>query len=311
MGIAGRKRFQDAEANRAFTLLEVILAISLTGVVLMLLATALDLLLHRVETSRSRVETSQLARAILNQMAGDLRAVRYDSPAHDSGSTEEGTEEDTEEETEGSSSESTEDSETDKNSPLALGIYGSATQLRIDRSAVWNWNRIAQDDDRDTATDATAGEMPRTVRYFLGDGDRVLAGTFAAGGVLEEDATSPYAGLSRQQMSTAAWVAQPDVEKTEKAVLLAPEVLDLEFAYFDGEELLDHWNTDTQGGLPHAIEITLKLAKDPLIDLSRRPTDDAEESLPRLEDALAYRLFVRLPNVKTRTKVPGPKQVQQ
>ena len=81
--------------ERAFTLLEVILAISLTGVVLVLLTTALELLLTRVESSRSRVESSQVARGVLNRIAGDLRAARYYSPvtqktASESSSSEEG-----------------------------------------------------------------------------------------------------------------------------------------------------------------------------------------------------------------------------
>ena len=49
--------------RRAFTLMEIVLAIGLTSVVMYLLMTAVELYMLRVDSSRGRVESAQLALA--------------------------------------------------------------------------------------------------------------------------------------------------------------------------------------------------------------------------------------------------------
>ena len=68
-------------SRRGFTLIEVVLAIGLTAMVVYLLSTATELYLANVDASRTRVETAQLARTLLDQIAGDLANVRVSPPA--------------------------------------------------------------------------------------------------------------------------------------------------------------------------------------------------------------------------------------
>jgi len=295
--------------EKAFTLLEVILAISLTGVVIVLLTTALELLLTRVESSRSRIETSQVARGVLNRIAGDLRAARYYSPSQNTADESSASEEK-------GSSESDGNEETEDSASLVLGIYGTAKEMRIDRSAAWRWERITRDEEN-AVDGAASDEMLQTVRYFLNEGDTVPVDDFAAEGIQEEDSLLSYAGLSREQMPTAAWISQLETRETEpteaiteKAQLLAPEVLDMELAYYDGEELLEAWDSAEQGSLPQAVEITLKLADEPLADKSKRPTDEPEDLPSQLENAIEYRLFVRLPRIEPQETAPGPRRIE-
>ena len=67
--------------NRGFTLLEIVLAIGLSGAVIGLLTTAIDQYLVRVDASRSQVESAQLARTLLSLIADDIREGRYAGPA--------------------------------------------------------------------------------------------------------------------------------------------------------------------------------------------------------------------------------------
>jgi hypothetical protein len=67
--------------RRGFTLVEVVLAIGLTAMVVYLLTTATELYLANVDASRTRVETAQLARTLLDQIANDLANVRVSPPA--------------------------------------------------------------------------------------------------------------------------------------------------------------------------------------------------------------------------------------
>ncbi len=66
--------------RRGFTLLELVLAIALTGVVMLLIGMAIDLHLRGTERRQNEVGRAQLVRAILQQMATDLRGmVRADT----------------------------------------------------------------------------------------------------------------------------------------------------------------------------------------------------------------------------------------
>ncbi len=282
-----------------FTLLEVVLAIGLAGVVLALLTTAIDLYLVRVDVNRTRVESAQLARTLLTRMADDLRAARYWSPSSGSSTGSSG----------GSNSTASTDTEA---SAKVLGIFGTATELRIDRGARWRWERIAQEIDATSA--AGADEMPQTVQYIFNSGDTLLAGRMAALGVLADPALPGYAGLYRQQAATSAWIYQTSatgvsVTATEQSApeLLAPEVLELEFTYFDGEQVLEQWDSAQQGRLPRGVEIRLIVLEEPFELAMIQSPQERTALLRSKENAVEYRLYVRLPNVRPR-HADGPRR---
>lgn len=269
-----------------FTLLEVVLAIGLAGVVLGLLSTAINLYLIRVDASRTQVESAQLARTLMQQIASDLRAARYYSPAQLS------------------------DDDSEESEPvdpaLVQGIFGTATELRIDRSAVWNWDQVARQTDAQNPEGAATESprqsvMPQTVRYVLGEGKELLAADLAKTGVSEKQAASDYAGLYREQISTSAWLAQQAGEATtigsndsENAKLIAPEVVNIEFAYFDGEQLLEDWDSSETESLPNGIEIKLTLLEEPFEQAVQRSPNERDELRRSKENLAEYRLFVSL-----------------
>lgn len=63
-----------------FTLFELIISIALSGTLLALIGTAINLYLTRVDMSRDRVEEAQLARSVLSMIASDLRATAVYQP---------------------------------------------------------------------------------------------------------------------------------------------------------------------------------------------------------------------------------------
>ena len=287
--------------NRGFTLLEVVLAIGLAGAVIGLLTTAINLFLVRVDASRTQVESAQLARTLLNQIAADLRAARYFSP---------------------SASTSGDDAESeDSADPSSVqGIFGTATELRIDRSAAWQWEYQARyldvtiadiEPDPSPVQDA----MPQTVRYLLGEGKELLASKLAATGVSEEPLSTGYSGLYRAQLSTAAWLEQISTSESdpiggdlEAAELIAPEVVAIAFAYFDGEELLDEWDSSLGEGLPEAVEIRLTLLKEPFEQASARSLSDRNELRRNKENLVEYRRFVKLSDILEPNEAEFPQQ---
>jgi type II secretory pathway pseudopilin PulG len=316
---------------RGFTLLEVVLAIGLAGTVVALLATAIDLYLMRVDANRSRVESAQLARALLTQIADDIRAARYWLPTSGqggrggsggggsgfggSGGGSGGTGSDSSSSSSGGSdsSSSTGMAATDtETAGKVVGIFGTATELRIDRATRWQWERTTR--EIDPADPASQDELPQTVLYFFNDGDTLLADQLAALGVLAEPALPGYAGLYRQQSGTAARKYQSSATGVslsaiaqEAAELLAPEVLDLEFAYFDGTQMLQEWDSAQQGRLPRGVEIRLTLLEEPFeLALAETP-QDREAQLHTAENMVEYRLYVRLPNLRPR-QIEAPRR---
>ena len=65
---------RDCRRRRnGFTLIEVLLSLGLAALVLVALATAVDVHLRCVQTGRTHVEEAQLARALLHRIGDDLR----------------------------------------------------------------------------------------------------------------------------------------------------------------------------------------------------------------------------------------------
>jgi type II secretory pathway pseudopilin PulG len=291
--------------NRGFTLLEVVLAIGLAGAVLGLLTTALDLYLVRVDASRTQVETAQLARTLLNQIASDLRAVRYYSPAATAGS---GSPEIDSSAATGAAAQ--QGAAASQGMTPVQGIFGSATELRIDRSAPWRWDyqtRLvdASNTGGEAGTAPSQAVMPQTVRYLLGEGKELLADEFAAAGVGSERIASGYGGLYRQQIATVAWLAEQSISSsmlpngdTENAEFIAPEVIDLSFAYCNGGQLYTEWDSGLEQGLPQAIEIRLTLLQERFEQAATRTTSDRDALRRNLDNLTQYRLVVSLSHLQ-------------
>jgi hypothetical protein len=77
---------------------------------------------------------------------------------------------------------------------------------------------------------------------------------------------------------------------------LAPEVVGLEFRYFDGTEWLSEWNSQEMNGLPLAVEIGVVVV-DPLSAKDVAVTGSMfDGTLSNVDPELAYFTTVKLPN---------------
>ncbi|HEX6960446.1 MAG TPA: hypothetical protein VF175_01155 [Lacipirellula sp.] len=310
--------------------MEIVLAIGLTSVVMYLLMTAIELYMVRVDSSRSRVESAQLARTILDQMAADIAATRLFAPsaqamgggpsgggAQNSGGSlgsngSNGFSSGTANGFSGASNGSSEPGGGNSASAGALttlpaqvqGVFGTIDQLRIDRAAYPNWQRASRQVLPEEP--ATAADMPASVRYYLNDGDRQTSQEFALQGVPEEDETSDRrAGLYRELYTTAALADESDpldatIQRDGARIeLLAPEVVKMELNYFDGTQFVDEWDSFEQGALPAGIEILLTIYEPSFADsLSDEPQQRLTGQPSYRENELVeYRRFVRLPSI--------------
>jgi len=294
---------------RGFTLLEVLLSLALVSLLLVALGMTIDVQLRLVNTSRGNVEEAQLARVLLHRIAADLRgAVPYDlldikklvdeaasaaASAVESGQLEVGGEQDDQE---GGASQDAGDAagagEADADSTAAVasetsaripGVYGGADWLEVDVSRL---PRLDQFEGQLAATGAAAivdrlSDI-KTVSYSV-LADEEAGGEVGSGGLVRREVDRAATLYATEQGTTSTDFVEP----------IAPEVASLAFAYWDGADWVEEWDTGEMGGLPRAIEVILTLRRSDSTD--GLLTAGADAGALGDEGTLAYRLVVHLP----------------
>ena len=87
------------------------------------------------------------------------------------------------------------------------------------------------------------------------------------------------------------------IESLGSEELLAPEVTDIQFRYFNGTEWLDQWDSTELNGLPMAVEVTVWIPRPSAntggLGIWNPATADLDD-----ENLQAYQLVVHLPTAK-------------
>lgn len=249
-----------------FTLLEVLLAISLTAMVLVAVSMAIDFHLRVLGSGRADVEEAQLARAVLQRIATDLRSAVPPSDASAGGysGVSSGVSAGGQGGVSGGSSISQrESSDTSVVEQTTPGLYGTAAWLQLDISRLPRLDQFVP--NAGAAVSDRASEI-KTVAYY----------------VIQPQSDGTGGGLVRRELDRAvtSWAAtQGNLADFETDVApFAPEVATVQFQYFDGTDMVNYWDMEERNGLPMAVEIILQL----------RPKN--EKARPML-----YRLVVDLP----------------
>ena len=272
---------------RGFTLVEVLLSLSLLMLVLATAYAGMELLRRATTAGRADAARAQLARALEMKIAGDLRGVVYTPPdpadtttadgstaggiaqttagqgaADDTagvtaGSGGSGTSSTNSSSSSSSSSSTTSTAEvtapTDAYTAAAAGLFGDATTLVIHVSRPMRMLVATPPVAGSNTPAAAAGGDLRSVSYFLGG-----SGTAIASGLAAPDGLARRDGERRAiEQATASG---NDALLAAQTSLLAPEVKTLQFRYFDGFGWLAAWDTAAMGKLPRAIEVTLGIA---------------------------------------------------
>jgi len=304
------QRLSIGQRRKGFTLLELILSLALCAVIAGLIGTLVQIYLINQETGRDSVQQSQMARAILNMIAEDVRtSVRYQSfdtsglqellsgssgggspgdgasagsPTGSGGTTGASSGPATSGSAGGASTGSSASSgggATDSGAstatttaPLPPGIYGSSTSIEIDVS------RLPRPDEYfpkvGNTSLGTLGDMPsdvKTVGYYVQsprtDGVQDSLGQLSQQAASLNSGTVAVAngGLVRRSLDRAvtqySYEMGQSSQLTRTGELIAPEVLAIEFQYFDGAIWQTQWD-GSQQGLPHVVKITIAMQRD-------------------------------------------------
>jgi hypothetical protein len=287
-------------------LLEVMLAASIGVILLWALYSTLGAHMKNAEIGRDLAERSTLARAVMNRMSDDIGAClnlddaarfRYsaDAKAYGIGQSSSSSSANT-------ANSSTTNNSTTNNSSTNNSTNGSTntTTNATGASAVTLPMGVMGDT---TQLTVLIGKAPREVwqadpNAQLGLSDMRLVSYWYVPGM----------GLCRQEIkpvtSPDAFSQLPPNAPNDPGLVLAPEVTDLQFRYWDGSAWQDTWDSTTPGadgvtpiGPPLAVEITLSLTKPRPADAG----DDYQEPEPE-----TYRHVVAIATANGTTVMQQP-----
>ncbi len=295
------------DARRSgFTLLEVLLALILAALVTMAVASAIHLHLHVLQFGRQEVEQAQLARALLRQIGQDLHyavplppknqsqlitIVANSTQSSGAGGTNRPTAPSTSSTSSSPSSSTSSDESEATETTWTSGLLGSATCLQVDVSRLPRPAELPLGDSVDYPNGVPCDV--KTVTYFLGGDASATLPNSSSSSFLSVVAAAGV-GLCRceQGNAAAAYAAQQGSASAPRVDCLAPEVVGLEFSYYDGSEWLDEWDSADKKALPIAVEVAVALA--PVAQ------EEATAAAPTAA-ARIYRLLVHLPAAQVST----------
>lgn len=162
--------------------------------------------------------------------------------------------------------------------PERPGLYGTSTQIVIDISRL---PRVDQYNPLVASSGSEMNALPsdiKTIGYFVAQQG---SGNAEDGGLYRRSMDRAVATFSMNNGGSLDGANQ----------LIAPEVIQLQFRYFDGEGWVDEWNSDEMGGFPSAVEFTI------VIDPTRSYSDSGQSAAADLNDnvLVRHRSVVHLP----------------
>ncbi len=300
--------------RRAFTLLEVILAMALAVIVIGAIGTAVHVNLRAFDSGRRDVEEARLAHALLRRIADDIRgAVQYDPQlaeeilkAATSGSStssaiedavraaeEAGVDSASAEQLASAVSQYASNLAESTTLPPVAGLYGNRYELQVDVSRLPRIDQLGQSIilTADGTSVDRVSDMKTVTYYVVGLGGAV--GGPSLGGT--------QAGLIRRELDRAVTAFAAETGSLYNIDLnlspIAPEVVGIEFWYTDGSQWYEYWDSVERQGLPVAIEVTLYIAQPRdssggLFGLGRR------SDLQVLDNARTYKTVVYIPSAR-------------
>ena len=296
--------------RKAFSLLELILALALTAVIFSAIAASFHVFLKTLTEQQREIEQRQIARNVMAMIGSDIRAALQYKPIDVTGvenlaasellvagiiggeSAEDiiaidalgapEAEEDVSDVSGGSSSSGglgssgVLDELTEGEIALADCVDCRPTLIGTETSLTVDVSRLPRLDEYNPLVVSNSEEVQlpsdlKAISYFIG---RPLAGDDSGRNSLFSDQVNELGGLYRRNIDRAVANYAGEEGITDfadsYADLVSPEVVELTFRYFDGEQWNTEWDNFERGGFPLAVEIVVTL------DPSRINSDDPD-----------------------------------
>lgn len=266
-----------------FTLLELLLTLSMSVVLMVLIGGVMEFYGRDMVNSDIEVRQVQLASAVMQMIEDDLRATLHTEPVDTSGLEKlfaslgsgdsgggaadgSGTAEDDslaeEDMAAGDASAATLSLTTGAAVLQKPGLIGNQFQIQLDVSRLPRLEEYVAILDESVADLDDVPSDIKTVAYFV-QGEGTIGGVDDP---LSEDGSGVSGGsggLVRRSLDRAATVHAAvtggTTQLNQTGEVLAPEIVGIEFAYWDGLMWQIEWSSDEFGELPLAVRVTLTM----------------------------------------------------
>ena len=302
-------RFGSAKSTRSrggFTLLELLLALALTVIVISTITTAIQVNLFSLSRAQSSIERKQVARSVLAMIGNDIRAaVQFRAvdfagleevlqsqqlaagitPLEDGEVLDEDVATPDVPETFDDGNDEAEVEEDD----WSIGLIGESNYIWLDISRlprIDQYHPLIQ-----TAQDAvTTGSDIKQVLYYVAQGTGQNQSDVLQANASEGSSRNQM-GLFRDEIDRAVVFYQGGLDPAtpqDYSQLVATEIVEISFRYFDGNDWQTQWDSTEDNGFPTAVEINIVVDSTPQIDFGGSGNRD-EDRYER------YRSVVHLP----------------
>lgn len=304
-----RRSAAPRRAGGGFTLLEVLTALGLSVLLATAIYGAVAIYLRVSSGDQGELERSRLVRALLRQMTLDLQSVVFRAEEQTESTSESSSESSSaSSSSSGSSGASGSTSGETQTIEIAsveetvqstsLGLIGDAQKLTVHVSRPargMNYQPVLSAGGANVRTSDL-----QSITYFLANpsagGLEGAVGQRAASGQPTASGPQGLARLVGDRMAIEYADIERDVETLAQAAeIIAPEVISLQFRYFDGLSWLAEWDSVSAQRLPNAVEITLGLRRLISEEEQRARPFDAEVRAAASEVIETRRHVVALP----------------
>lgn len=300
MRVVQPKQSSRRSPRAGFTLIEVLVAVSLALLLLTAVYAAIDMHWRYENAGQLEMQRGQVARAVYSRLSVDIRSVQFAPPDPEDAEVEDG------DEAEDGAEDDEALDEVDLDELLqfeSLGVIGTSTRLTLHINKPVPPRAFTISDSDDEEDFVLLESEQRSVTWFLADlGGGELEGqaaarfaddpTMIAAGLIDDSMIldGPL-GLARSEVDRLTGTIDAPAENegalADAAEFLAPEVNSLTFRYFDGVDWQEEWDSQALGAIPTAIEIVVGFVPPDPDDVLQAAADGAIPS--------SYRFVVALP----------------
>ena len=301
-------RSSSGNCRRGYTLLELLISLALSVLVIAIIGSAIQLYLIALTQQQAKIERKQIARGLIQMISNDLRSgVQYkaadyadlenlvetqklgiSSAIDDLALLEELGDTDT---SQLAAELAVEEADTapiidEEQAAFRPALFGDSNAIALDVSRLPRLDQYNTIVAGDTSELQTPSDI-KTLSYFFSnanprDDDGIEFTSIAAGGLYRRQVDRAVASFS----GDSGIVSSPDVY----CDLIAGEVAQVNFRYFDGDGWQSEWDSEERQGFPTAIEVVIVI--DPT-----RSTSGQDYSYNGFDSAAMerYRTVIHLP----------------
>jgi len=262
-----RRRCHGEKVSKGYTLLELLLALSLTGLVIALIFGTINVYVFQVAKQQERLEQELVSRSVLKIMASDIRAALESRPIQHSGinaflesaslakgvaSGEIRLEDANPAAAQKAANEKT-TAQRNRGNSFRPRFRGTERTITFDLRRSAEISRLNPPNHSEDWEQRSAASNIASVSYFCSSASAITdSGTPSSGGMYRREIPRRPSQPLEQSDSLE--------NITESSELLAGEIAELGFRYFDGRDWLDVWDSASSNKYPAAVEISVIVA---------------------------------------------------